>query len=129
MNLAIKTFVEEKGKELAEKNLYRNFVLHCCNLFEFGVIGPTFVFKAISRMQQFLVDKQQATSTLTRQWREQREKWLKSNNVKKFTSPPRKDFSGLFAKEEPKKKEEETVTASAVTTTTTTPSSNTSKSE
>ena len=39
MNLALKMFIEEKGKELLEKNLYRNFVVHVCNLFEFGVLG------------------------------------------------------------------------------------------
>ena len=57
MNLALKMFIDEKGKELLEKNLYRNFVLHVCNLFEFGVLGPGHVFTAITRMQKFLSER------------------------------------------------------------------------
>ena len=57
MNLALKMFIEEKGRELLEKNLYRNFVLHVCNLHEFGVLGPGHVFTAITRMQKFLTER------------------------------------------------------------------------
>ena len=50
-------FIEEKGNEILEKNLYRNFALHVCNLFEFGVIDPTQVFTTIKQMQKFSPDQ------------------------------------------------------------------------
>ena len=40
-------FIEEKGKDILEKNLYKNFVIHVCNLFEFGVISSTEVFDTV----------------------------------------------------------------------------------
>ena len=45
--LALKMFIEEKGKDILEKNLYKNFVIHVCNLFEFGVISSTEVFDTV----------------------------------------------------------------------------------
>merc|ERR1711997_285623 len=41
----------ERGQDVVQKNLFRNFCLHLVNLFEFGVIGPAHVFTAISRLQ------------------------------------------------------------------------------
>ena len=38
--LALKMFIDENGRELVEKNLYKNFLLHISNLFEFGVLPP-----------------------------------------------------------------------------------------
>lgn len=101
MNLALKMFVEEKGKEIVEKNLYRNFVLHCCNLFDFGVLGPGSVFLAISRMQQFL---QESGESLATNWTQQRSTWMTQHDLKPrlpTANEDRKDFSGLFKSEAP----------------------------
>ena len=38
--LAIKMFIEEHGEELMSKGLYKNYLLHISNLFEFGVLPP-----------------------------------------------------------------------------------------
>jgi len=38
--LAIKMFIEENGIELIAKGLYKNYLLHISNLFEFGVLAP-----------------------------------------------------------------------------------------
>lgn len=92
MNHAIKAFIEEKGPELVRKNLYRNFVVHCCNLFEFGVIGPAFVHLAISRMQRHLVDHNLPASN---QWHSNRLAWMIENKMNPALNA-RKDFSGLF---------------------------------
>ena len=97
-------FIEEKGRELLAKNLYRNFVVHVCNLFEFGVLGPAHVFSSISRMQEFIRDHSHKFSS----WPEQRSHW--QNRVKdepiavpteKFygKSSTRRDFSGIFPKD------------------------------
>ena len=60
MGLALNMFIEEKGNELLEKRLYWNFVLHLCNMFEFGVLSPGHVFTAISRLQHFIKDSELA---------------------------------------------------------------------
>lgn len=40
---ACELFVEEHGKEIVEKNLRMNFILHLCNLQAFGLIRATMV--------------------------------------------------------------------------------------
>lgn len=49
-------FVEEKGRDIVERRLFRNFLLHLSNMFEFGVLSPGQVFTAVTRMQQFIRD-------------------------------------------------------------------------
>ena len=63
MNLALKTFIEEKGKELLDKNLYRNFVLHVCNLKNVGILRPADVYNAIIRIQKFISDQKHEFAT------------------------------------------------------------------
>lgn len=106
MNLALKMFIDEKGKELLEKNLYRNFVLHVCNLFEFGVLGPGHVFTAITRIQKFVNERNYSFA----EWPQQRSHWEKfpkisaeltspkalNNEQKQKSGSARKDFSGIF---------------------------------
>ena len=94
MNLALRSFVESNGAEIVSKGLYRNFVLHCCNLHEFGVVGPAYVFLAVTRLQQFMKDGQGASSS---SWDAHRQAWMRRNSIS--TAQPRKDFSGIFKKE------------------------------
>ena len=49
-------FLDEKGKELLEKHLYRNFLLHCCNMHEYNVLSPGQVFTTITQLQRFIRD-------------------------------------------------------------------------
>ena len=51
MPKALAMFIDIRGQDIVQKNLFRNFSLHLVNLFEFGVIGPSHVFTAISRLQ------------------------------------------------------------------------------
>merc|ERR1712126_483632 len=51
MPQALAMFIDIRGQDIVQKNLFRNFSLHLVNLFEFGVIGPSHVFTAISRLQ------------------------------------------------------------------------------
>ena len=103
ISLALKMFIEEKGKELLDKNLYRNFILHVCNLFEFGVLGPAHVFSAISRIQDFVRDDGHSFTS----WPHQTTHW---NSIPKeepsavppkdlHSKPSRRDFSGIFPKD------------------------------
>lgn len=54
MPQALAIFLETRGQEVIQKNLFRNFCLHLVNLFEFGIIGPAHVFTAISRLQSMV---------------------------------------------------------------------------
>jgi len=44
-------FVEAHGKEIIERNLYRNYVLHLVSLFDFGVIGAGALYSNICQLQ------------------------------------------------------------------------------
>lgn len=99
ITMALKMFIEEKGREVLAKGLYRNFVLHVCNLFEFGVLGPGHVFTAIHRMQKFVLDKDHQFSDWPKQdshWREFPKVTDNSHNSSKEKAKVRKDFSGIF---------------------------------
>lgn len=52
--LACQMFLETKGKELLMKNLYRNFVLHMCSLFDFGLISPVILYQTIQKLQEIM---------------------------------------------------------------------------
>ena len=93
-------FIEEKGREVLAKGLYRNFVLHVCNLFEFGVLEPGAVFTAIHKMQKFVLDKDHTFSD----WPLHSNHWkdfpkIDSTTEKSVKKSVRKDFSGIFSKE------------------------------
>lgn len=44
-------FVEEHGREILEKNLSRNFLIHLVNLFDFSLIRPEVVQRAFSMLE------------------------------------------------------------------------------
>ncbi|KAG1703708.1 Polycomb protein suz12 [Nymphon striatum] len=50
--LACSMFVEEHGKEILEKNLYGNVVLHLCNLYDFGLISAAVLYKTVNSLQE-----------------------------------------------------------------------------
>ena len=54
--LALKMFIDEKGKELLQKRLYRNFLLHCSNMHEYNILSPGQVFTAVTQLQRFIRD-------------------------------------------------------------------------
>jgi len=55
MPQALTMFLDSRGKDIIQKNLFRNFCLHLVNLFEFGVIGPAHVFTAVSKLQELVL--------------------------------------------------------------------------
>jgi len=90
MSLALRAFIGQHGRELVERGLYRNFVLHCCNLFEFGVISPALVFSAVASVQDMMGEEAEIAGL--QRWRGHRAAWMDRNGLK----DGRKDFSGLF---------------------------------
>lgn len=43
--------MEQHGREVLRKNLYRNFVLHMCNLLDFGLIGAGAFYQTVLQLR------------------------------------------------------------------------------
>lgn len=52
--LACSMFIQHKGKDLLLKNLYRNFVVHMCSLFDFGLISPVTLYNTMKKLQDLV---------------------------------------------------------------------------
>nr|XP_034190180.1 polycomb protein suz12-B [Osmia lignaria] len=79
--LACQMFLETKGKELLMKNLYRNFVLHMCSLFDFGLISPVVLYQTIQKLQEIMKEggeNSDIRKVLQKSHEAQVEKWLSS---------------------------------------------------
>lgn len=50
ISLACDLFLVEKGKELFEKKLFRNYVVHLNSLFNYGLISPSTIDENIQKM-------------------------------------------------------------------------------
>ena len=106
-------FIEEKGKELIEKRLYRNFLLHCCNMHEYNVLSPGQVFTAMTQIQRFIRENNLQHHLV--HWKDQQKLAIDQKGQPNLTldtvntdqtaleqiSPrsQRSDFSGIFKKE------------------------------
>ncbi|KAB0796268.1 hypothetical protein PPYR_10329 [Photinus pyralis] len=76
--LACAMFVQHKGKELLLKNLYRNFVVHMCSLFDFGLVSAVCLYQTIQKLQE-MVSKTCAIRNVLRESREaQIDNWTKN---------------------------------------------------
>jgi len=69
-------FLEAKGRELLLKNLYRNFVLHMCSLFDFGLVSPVTLYTTIQRLQDLIGESGEVKEILQNSWQAQRQHWL-----------------------------------------------------
>lgn len=78
--LACEMFLKARGQELLKKNLYRNFVLHMCNLFDFGLVSPVTVYKTIQQLQELIGENTEISKILHESWSLQRTNWLKNVN-------------------------------------------------
>lgn len=79
--LACTMFLEMRGQELLRKNLYRNFVLHMCNLFDFGLISAVTVYTTIQRLQELIGEGTEISTILRESWKLQRSRWLATSNA------------------------------------------------
>ncbi|XP_021916525.1 polycomb protein suz12-B isoform X2 [Zootermopsis nevadensis] len=74
--LACTMFLEARGQELLLKNLYRNFVLHMCSLFDFGLVSPVTLYTTIQRLQDLIGESGEVKEILQNSWQAQRRHWL-----------------------------------------------------
>lgn len=82
--LACQMFLQMKGKELLEKNLYRNFILHMCSLHDFGLLSPVALYQTVQMLNQMLADNAEAKEKMRESLRAQRDHW---NAVGKYQQP------------------------------------------
>lgn len=54
--VALDMFIDCRGRDLLRKNLYRNFVLHVGSMFDFGLVSPEVMQKAIRKLQNLLFE-------------------------------------------------------------------------
>ncbi|XP_015917341.1 polycomb protein suz12 isoform X2 [Parasteatoda tepidariorum] len=50
--LACSMFIEEHGLKIVTQRLYRNFLLHLCNLFDYGLISASVVYHTMHQLNQ-----------------------------------------------------------------------------
>lgn len=87
-------FLNAKGDELLRKNLYRNFVLHVCNLFDFGLISSQTVYMIIRQVQDLVKKDPDYSRLLKKTWMTQRKNWLALPEKKSGNN----EFPFLFCK-------------------------------
>lgn len=73
--LACEMFLDLHGKELLEKNLYKNFILHLCNFFDYGLISPETLYKTIQKLQRLLIAHNDGKEVMVNEHKKQLEYW------------------------------------------------------
>lgn len=82
--LACDMFIELKGQELLDKNLYKNFMMHMCNLFDYGVISPEDYYKTIQKLQMLLSKHDTGRKVIIDARERQLDYWLKVGSLKQI---------------------------------------------
>lgn len=70
-------FIDLKGRELLEKNLYRNFVMHMCNLSDYGLVSPDVQYKTIHKLQRLLSSSESGRKSVATGRSVQLDHWMK----------------------------------------------------
>lgn len=68
-------FVESKGRDILRKNLYRNFMLHLCNLCDLRLISPVTFYTTIQKFQDIIAIDTEASNVLYESFEAQRKYW------------------------------------------------------
>ncbi|XP_034249349.1 polycomb protein suz12-A isoform X2 [Thrips palmi] len=78
-------FLEKKGKELLDKNLYRNFIVHMCSLFDYGLVSPVALYQIVQQLHEMVKDHH--ATAMQGSWEAQKEHWIKSGAKEKQNTP------------------------------------------
>ncbi|CAD7006131.1 unnamed protein product [Ceratitis capitata] len=74
--LACEMFLDTNGYEIIRKNLYRNFILHMCSLFDYGLVAPETVYKTVQKLQGMLSKYPEGQEMMSKQRESQLKYWL-----------------------------------------------------
>lgn len=80
--LACEMFVEQHGREVLAKNLYRNFVVHLCSLYDYGLVSSEAFHKVVQRLQRCLNESVDAKGVIYEARAQHREHWNVEGYVK-----------------------------------------------
>ncbi|XP_066156785.1 polycomb protein SUZ12 [Euwallacea fornicatus] len=86
--LACQMFVQQKGKELLLKNLYRNFVVHLTSLVDFGLISSVCMYTTLQRLQQMVGETSEIKDVLKHSREAQMDTFIQYKD-NPFVLPPR----------------------------------------
>lgn len=73
--VALDMFIDCRGRDLLRKNLYRNFVLHVGSMFDFGLVSPEVMQKAIRKLQNLLFENPDLQRQVATSRKEQMSYW------------------------------------------------------
>lgn len=83
--IACSKFLEKKGKDLLDKNLYRNFIVHMCSLFDYGLVSPVALYQTVQQLHEMVKDHH--AKAMKASWEAQKEHWIKSGAKEKQNTP------------------------------------------
>uniref|UniRef100_A0A182PKE7 C2H2-type domain-containing protein n=1 Tax=Anopheles epiroticus TaxID=199890 RepID=A0A182PKE7_9DIPT len=73
--IALEMFIDLRGRELMARNLYRNFVLHMCSLFDFGLVSADVMQRIIRKLRKIPANDSEMIQTMKKVRTEQLEYW------------------------------------------------------
>ncbi|XP_037806254.1 polycomb protein Su(z)12 isoform X1 [Lucilia sericata] len=74
--LACEMFLDANGHEIIRKNIYRNFILHMCSLFDYGLVSPETLYKTVQKLQGILSKYRDGQEMMSKQREAQLKYWL-----------------------------------------------------
>uniref|UniRef100_A0A182MZG6 Uncharacterized protein n=1 Tax=Anopheles dirus TaxID=7168 RepID=A0A182MZG6_9DIPT len=83
--IALEMFIDLRGRELMARNLYRNFVLHMCSMFDFGLVSADVMQRIIRKLRKIPATDAELQQSLKQSRAEQMSYW---NNVTVHKKPP-----------------------------------------
>ncbi len=117
--LACEMFIELKGEELLQKNLYKNFTMHLCNLFDYGIISPEDYYKSVQKLQKLLSNHDDGRKAITDAREKQVDHWEKVGSKKQIQLIEQQKKIQVNAKGGATTSGEKATTTTTTTTTTT----------
>uniref|UniRef100_A0A182Y9E9 VEFS-Box domain-containing protein n=1 Tax=Anopheles stephensi TaxID=30069 RepID=A0A182Y9E9_ANOST len=76
--IALEMFIDLRGRELMARNLYRNFVLHMCSMFDFGLVSADVMQRIIRKLRKIPANDTELQQAVKQSRAEQMNYW---NNV------------------------------------------------
>uniref|UniRef100_A0A182JRA7 Uncharacterized protein n=1 Tax=Anopheles christyi TaxID=43041 RepID=A0A182JRA7_9DIPT len=73
--IALEMFIDLRGRELMARNLFRNFVLHMCSLFDFGLVSADVMQRIIRKLRKIPANDTELQQSLKTTRAEQMEYW------------------------------------------------------
>lgn len=114
--LACDMFVNIRGRELLSKNLYKNFIMHMCNLYDFGLIPADVHLKIVEKLQRMLAAHEAGRHTIAASRRDQLSYWQRFGLARQ--QQKLRDEKSAAATVEPTSSSKPAMTTTMTTTTT-----------